>query len=916
MKYFMTLLFFISLIPSAVSAAAATGDAKPPPHSFTPQKVASLTWGANQWQVALSKAPANNFGPQSFVVDKTNIYLLDSANQRIAIINLTSNTFSSIPLASDDAEDLCILENNHFYVLLGGAKQISLYNQAGRVIQTFPIKNEITPIGIQCHNKYTGILAAFDGRFYHLNQAPPLKWVPIGAYTFSINRDNALQWTVQLRHSSTTLRQAISVKSRRGSVELVNIIGIDNHSNLYLTVEELADDGLASERVFRTLRKYTLSGEWVADVELPYSLYAYTLKDFFVTPSGDVFQILPLKDSFEVIQWHESRSGDVKMMGVNNAKYQKQLFSYLESQPEDFYPSETPGEDFWMSQKANSKMTRQAMIDNAKKYVVHQFKVGKSNITGSRGIYDENKLIITPIAKSGTYTGIPYKWGGNDTLSAFDKGLKAGKKAGDKCAVRCSGGYVGSSRAVGIDCSGYISQVWGLTRKYSTRNLPRISTQLDSMNDLQPGDIINKSGHVRLFSHRDNTGRFFVYEASSRGWKVSGRVYRLSKLKKDGYKPYRYKGIIDKQPVQLYIYGDKSIAEQKSSAYTAKVSYSDGSKQEVTGRVKWYENSQYSEFRGSTLYTQSVNQDETVSVKASYTENGKPLLAQIRVTIRQDKATENTTTTRQEIIDKAKAYANYRFYVSKSNITSRAGIDDGKQKVIITPISSPGYYIGIPYKWGGNNSLVSFQQGLKAGKKAGDICTPKNFSKCQNLSVSSQAVGVDTSGFISQVWGLKHKYSTSNLPKVSVQLDSLNDLQPGDILLKPGKVMLFQRKSDARFYVYEVSNKQWKVTMSSYTLPQLLAYKSYRYKELSSEKRQSTPAIVYQVAVRLAELGYFKEPLKQARFETTIAALKAFQRNIGVAPSGNLDKITLNKLRQVKLSRARRAELEAAIAGI
>ncbi len=68
---------------------------------------------------------------------------------------------------------------------------------------------------------------------------------------------------------------------------------------------------------------------------------------------------------------------------------------------------------------------------------------------------------------------------------------------------------------------------------------------------------------------------------------------------------------------------------------------------------------------------------------------------------------------------------------------------------------------------------------------------------------------------------------------------------------------------------------------------------------------------VYWVAASLAEIGYFKSPLKQAKLKMVEAALKSFQKDIGVTPRGVLDEVTLKKLQNIKLSSARQAELEA-----
>lgn len=222
---------------------------------------------------------------------------------------------------------------------------------------------------------------------------------------------------------------------------------------------------------------------------------------------------------------------------------------YEASISDDFYfvegfqtPTAPVTQQLAKEEQKHNRITRMEIIDKAKKYANYRFCVSDENITD--GKYLGGKKVITPISRPGCYTGIPYKWGGNDSIESFQRGLDAGKKVGDKCAKRCSGVYVASSKTVGVDTSGFISQVWGLERKYSTRNLPSLSTRLRSMNELRPGDILNNSGrHVRLFSHRDKRDRFCVYEASSRGWKVAMRCYHSSQLSK--YKPYRYKNVVD-----------------------------------------------------------------------------------------------------------------------------------------------------------------------------------------------------------------------------------------------------------------------------------------------------------------------------------------------------------------------------------
>ena len=71
---------------------------------------------------------------------------------------------------------------------------------------------------------------------------------------------------------------------------------------------------------------------------------------------------------------------------------------------------------------------------------------------------------------------------------------------------------------------------------------------------------------------------------------------------------------------------------------------------------------------------------------------------------------------------------------------------------------------GVPYKWGADSiSLESFSAGVKKGKAAGDVCNPDK-RRLGGDAVSSHAVGIDCSGFISRCWKLDKKYSTDSLP--------------------------------------------------------------------------------------------------------------------------------------------------------
>ena len=108
----------------------------------------------------------------------------------------------------------------------------------------------------------------------------------------------------------------------------------------------------------------------------------------------------------------------------------------------------------------------------------------------------------------GTYTGLPYDWGGWVTFDEFDEDLAAGQGAGS----HSSDGVLACS--TGVDCSGYVSILWETPWKYGTSTLPQISDEIDAR-DMWPGDVYNDSGsHVIMWVSKDTDGSAMITESS------------------------------------------------------------------------------------------------------------------------------------------------------------------------------------------------------------------------------------------------------------------------------------------------------------------------------------------------------------------------------------------------------------------
>jgi hypothetical protein len=175
-------------------------------------------------------------------------------------------------------------------------------------------------------------------------------------------------------------------------------------------------------------------------------------------------------------------------------------------------------------------ITRNEIINIASNYIKTR-PVNQINITSGITLTDmcgNQKTIQSATQTPGDYA-VLYKWGGYSGISSvtfdtdcgyfYDEGLNVGKYAGDVITTYPNGEKAcGSCYAVGVDCSGFVSQSWELGFKYSTIGLSYISAVISWVNaeNLQPGDIINYEGsHVRLFDSFSNGGTLLnVYEAT------------------------------------------------------------------------------------------------------------------------------------------------------------------------------------------------------------------------------------------------------------------------------------------------------------------------------------------------------------------------------------------------------------------
>lgn len=150
---------------------------------------------------------------------------------------------------------------------------------------------------------------------------------------------------------------------------------------------------------------------------------------------------------------------------------------------------------------------------------------------------------------------------------------------------------------------------------------------------------------------------------------------------------------------------------------------------------------------------------------------------------------------RTEALQIAESYVQHRWHSSERNLLHGK---DTKGIEVHTPDRAGGRgrplpdcwrvnaeNVGVAYKWGGTDTLASFDFGIRAGKAAGDVYTAKK-RRLDFAGVSNASVGVDCSGFICRCWKLKKRYSTYSFAEICRKLPSVVELKPADIMNRRG----------------------------------------------------------------------------------------------------------------------------------
>ena len=443
--------------------------------------VASIPVGSDGVTYAVQPSGEELWGPASLRLDaRGNFLVTDTAGRRVLRIDAQGGLREAVPVANARTVSDVAVIGTTMYVLDAASEAVVAIGGDGAAGQRIEV-----PQALQ--GNVSGLRVAGGGLVFELSG---------GAAT------STLSGVVSASKDLNGVTQ--------GMLGGAAVLGVTDTGDFFVLVTEVSDTHVI--HVDQTVRKYGADGHLIAMARVPIAeRYTYVANGVAVAPDGAVYALVPRVDRVDIVRLAFSNElssilpGPDGAVGVNRA-----------------------------DDRAGSAVacrTRDDMYSAALEYINNRTFLSTTNIAGACAGRTRPRYLTT----AGTYTSVPYDWGGYVTVGEFNTLISQGRQAGDIDSAAVE------SCSVGVDCSGFVSRVWG-TSHNTTSTLPGISTAITT-SQLQRGDILNKAGdHVAMIdaivSGGVKTLEATTYQANDRVINITTDWSRFA-----GYSAYRYNGV-------------------------------------------------------------------------------------------------------------------------------------------------------------------------------------------------------------------------------------------------------------------------------------------------------------------------------------------------------------------------------------
>jgi len=475
-------------------------------------------------------------------------FILDSVNKRIIRVDPAGKieVAATIP-NSGFAQDI-LRQDQSVYVLGNAPIYVGQDRGKGKITRGgMPESSSEGPGSVASAFEANGAVLS-PGRVGTPENAPVPSdigpWLPVAGPTprageYRISRQKQQALVVEIRQENNSRQNLrLEIPASPALVGSIGLLGMDRKGHYYVRTEQLTrpDAGRVKVWILRYDQKGNLDGGYdVPDerMELVPNRYLALSDDGRVYFLESRLQktrlwLLDLLPRAQFVKWQANTMR--KLAGAAGA-----MRNNTEATP----PTARSPE----SGNRSTPLPRSEILALAESFRTAEWTVGDKNYADSapsRCAPAKGYLWMRPAylddQRGKTVTGVPYNWGGYMSVTDFLQRIKTDALGGNICTCRSTYNCV-QRKAAGVDCSGFVSQVWKIPR-HTTISLMKKARRLASLQELQPGDAINKpNSHVRLFVAFSPAGNGAIraYEASTSCGRVCMRDFTTKQL--EGYVP-------------------------------------------------------------------------------------------------------------------------------------------------------------------------------------------------------------------------------------------------------------------------------------------------------------------------------------------------------------------------------------------
>ena len=498
-------------------------------------------------------------GPQAIHAgDRGEIYILDQVNGRVLLLdpNEPAERTRSLALPQGSRPTDLVVLNENLYIWDGGPRALQDKGQDEGPVRSLSFSPNQSATGEAVTSAFSQMGSEALSPELDANEIVrglggsrrPSRTHQIvtshgkGQITADVMPLNksAVAIALKLSNSSPLTKLELRVHSRIGVAE---VLDIDRQGRIYVLSENIPTD--SSDEPYSFVARYSPHGALEGVFELPFNKdVALSRRSVTVSPEGDVYFLRISKASVDLlgVGFRPLVKGQVIDLALH-APSQPQ--THAPSQPQ---PSLTEFSRFNGATAAVRVLNRAQVINTALQFANVRWRVnagayGPDPDRVCSGFNRVRRPWYLHGMRNQEVVGIPYCWGCHGSLPTIAASINAGRLAGNVCTRDNP-----RSDATGVDCSAFVSATWGLSTHFTTIAIPAIARQLTNPWDLLPGDALNKPGsHVMLFVRLTPDRRAEVIESSTGGCngKVCRNIYPLASLLARGYRPVRYRGLVN-----------------------------------------------------------------------------------------------------------------------------------------------------------------------------------------------------------------------------------------------------------------------------------------------------------------------------------------------------------------------------------